>query len=102
MKELNRVKVGKFDIKQSITVEELENNISNKDFINEHFISIEMAFEEKKSVIIPFNRLKHFLNGVKLSFELEDNLYKIYDEKNNFIGIGSIKNNLLKREIILD
>lgn len=102
MKELNRVKVGKFDIKQSITVEELENNISNKDFINEHFISIERAFEEKKSVIIPFNRLKHFLNGVKLSFKLEDNLYKIYDEKNNFIGIGSIKNNLLKREIILD
>ena len=100
--KLNTVKVGKFDIKQSITVEELENNISNKDFINEHFISIERAFEEKKSVIIPFNRLKHFLNGVKLSFKLEDNLYKIYDEENNFIGIGSVKNNFLKREIILD
>lgn len=102
MKELNRIKVGKFDINKSITVEELENNISNESFTKEHFISIEKAFEDKESIVIPLNRLKHFLNGVKLSFELEDNLYKIYDEKNNFIGIGSVKNNLLKREIILD
>lgn len=102
MKELNRVRVGKFDIEQSITVEELENNICKKALINEHFISIEKAFEDKKSVIIANNRLKHFLNGVKLSFNLEDGLYKIYDEKNNFIGIGSAKNNFLKREIILD
>lgn len=102
MKELNRIKVGKFDAEQSITVEELENNISNEDFINEHFISIEKAFAEEKSVTIGENRLKHFLNGVKLSFDLEDGLSKIYDEKNNFIGIGSVKNKLLKREIILD
>lgn len=102
MKELKRVRVGKFDIEQAITIEELENNISNKEFINEHFISIERAFEEKKAVIIPEQRLKHFLNGVKLSFELQDEVYRIYDEKNKFIGIGSSKNNLLKREIILD
>lgn len=101
MKELNRIKVGKFDIDQSITVEELEKNILNEKFINEHFISIENAFFEKKSVTIAENRLKHFLNGVKLSFDLEDGLYKIYDERNNFIGIGSLKNHLLKREIIL-
>lgn len=101
MKELNRIKVGKFDIDQAITVEELEKNILNEKFINEHFISIENAFFEKKSVTIAENRLKHFLNGVKLSFDLEDGLYKIYDERNNFIGIGSLKNHLLKREIIL-
>lgn len=101
MKELNRIKVGKFDIEQAITVEELEKNILNEKFINEHFISIENAFFEKKSVTIAENRLKHFLNGVKLSFDLEDGLYKIYDERNNFIGIGSLKNHLLKREIIL-
>ena len=102
MKELNRIKVGKFDIEQSITIEELESNISNEDYINEHFISIEKAFVDEKSVTIREKRLKHFLNGVKLSFDLEDGLYKIYDERNNFIGIGSAKNKLLKREIILD
>lgn len=101
MKELNRVKVGKFEIEQAITIEELENNISNQEFLQQHFISIEKAFEDKKSIKIEEKRLKHFLNGVKLSFNLKDDLYKIYDEKNNFIGIGSVENNLLKREIIL-
>ena len=102
MKELNRVKVGKFDIEQSITVEELENNISNEEFMCEHFVSIEKAFEDKKHIKIPEYRLKHFINGVKLSFDLEDGLYKIYDEKDKFIGIGMVKNNLLKREMVLD
>lgn len=102
MKELNRIKVGKFDINQAITVEELEANISNKAYLNEHFISIEKAFSDQKSVNITENRLKYFINGVKLSFDLEDGIYKIYNEKNTFIGIGSIKNKLIKREIILD
>ena len=102
MKNLNRIRVGKFDIEQAITVEQLEKNISNVAFINEHFISIEKVFEDRKSITITSNRLKHFLNGVKLSFNLEDGLYKIYDEKNNFLGIGRIKDKLLKREIVLD
>lgn len=101
MKELNRIKVGKFDIDQAITVEELEKNILNKDFLEKHFILIEKAFLEKDAITIEESRLKHFLNGVKISFNLEDGLYRIYDEKNNFIGIGSLKNHLLKREIIL-
>ena len=102
MKELNRIKVGKFDIEHAITVEELESNISNVNFMKEHFISIEKAFEDKNNIKIVENRLKHFLNGVKLSFDLEDGLYKIYGERNKFIGIGNIKNKLLKREIILE
>ena len=102
MKELNRIKVGKFDIVDAITVEELEENIISENFINKHFISIEKAFSEKDSITVADNRLKHLINGVKLSFDLKDNLYRIYDEKNNFIGIGSVKNHFLKREIILD
>ena len=102
MKELNRIKVGKFGIEQAITIEEFENNISNENFMQAQVISIEKAFEDKNSIVVAENRLKHFLNGVKLSFELEDELYRIYDDKNNFIGIGSIKNQFLKREIILE
>ena len=64
MKELNRVRVGKFDIDQAITVEELENNISNTNFMKEKFISIEKAFQNKKSIAIEENRLKYFFNGV--------------------------------------
>lgn len=102
MKELKRIKVGKFDIQQAITIEEIEENIENKEFFNEHFISIEKAFKEKEAITISEKRIKHFINGVKLSYDLKDELYRVYDEEKNFIGIGVVKNNLLKREIVID
>lgn len=102
MKNLNRTKVGRFDISNSITVEELEANFESQTFMNEHFITIEKLFEDKEAITIPENRLKHFINGVKLTFKLEDGLYRIYNEENKFIGVGSVQNNLLKREIVIE
>lgn len=102
MKNLNRIKVGRFDISDSITLDELEEKFESETFMNEHFITIEKLFEDKKAITIQENRLKHFVNGVKLTFKLEDDLYRIYNDKNEFIGIGSCQNNLLKREIIID
>ena len=55
-----------------------------------------------EAITVTYSRLKHLKNGVKLSFDLKDNLYRVYNEEKEFIGIGSVKNNLLKREIILD
>ena len=101
MKELNRIKVGRLEISEAITVEELEENISNKEFLIKHLITVERIFREAQDITVKENRLKHLLNGVKLSFDLEDGLYKIYDEKREFIGIGTIKNKFLKREIII-
>lgn len=102
MKELKRTKVGKFDINDSITTEELEQNIENSEFINEHFITIENYFEDKQSIQLNERKLSLFLNGVKLTYDLTDDMYKIYDNNNKFVGIGSVKNNLLKREIIVE
>lgn len=101
MKELNRIKVGEFSIEQSVTIQELEENLTNKNFMNEHFISVEKLFSKKQEIIINEQRIKHFLNGVKLTYKLQDELYRIYDENKKFIGIGSVKNDLLKREIII-
>lgn len=101
MKNLNRVKVGNFSIDEAITIEELERNYQNNDFIIKHFLTIEDLFIKNPSIVINNQRMKHFLNGVKLSYKLSDNIYRIYDEQNKFIGIGSLKNELLKREIIL-
>lgn len=106
MKELNRTKVGIFQIIDSITVEELEKQKDNVDFLQEHLISIEELFiklnGENSKITLNSKQLKLFLNGVKLTNEKKDGVYRIYDEKNSFIGIGSIKNNLLKREIIVE
>ena len=102
MQELERSRVGKFDIKDSITIEELEQNIEDSQFINQHFITIENYFKDKESIKLNEKKLSLFLNGVKLTHNLTDDMYKIYDENNKFVGIGSVKNNLLKREIIVE
>ena len=46
----------------------------------------------------PFIEL--FLNGVQLTHDLEDEVYRIYNN-NNFIGLGIVKNKLLKRDIVI-
>lgn len=104
MKELNRVKVGIFDIKNSIKIEELDNNKDNEDFLKRNLISIEELFiklyGENNTIFLSDGKLNLFLNGVKLKYSLKNGDYRIYNEKNEFIGIGSIQNSKLKREII--
>lgn len=91
MKELQRTKVDKFDIANSVKLENLsENNI----------ISIEQIFKSYPSINLNDRKLELFLNGVQLTFELEDAIYRVYN-KENFIGLGVVKNKLLKRDIII-
>lgn len=102
MKDLQRTRVGEFDIKDSITIEQLAQNVKDEEYIKKHFITIENFFENKKTIELSEKKLSLFLNGVKLSYNLSDDMYKIYNKNGNFIGIGSVKNNLLKREIIVE
>ena len=94
MKELNRTKVGEFSINDSITIEQLENGNYN------NFITVEDYFKNYENINLNEKKLQLFLNGVQLTCNLEDGIYRIYFD-NEFIGIGTIKNNLLKRDIIL-
>ena len=105
MKELNRTKVGIFNIKDSIYLEDLDKNKNNKEYIANHVISIEQVFIQiygmDRKIQLPNKKLELFLNGVKFTVRVEDGLYRIYDEKNKFIGIGSVENNLLIRKIVV-
>lgn len=96
MKELKRIQVGEFNIKDSITIEELE----NQEIVSNKFITIEKYFNDYEKIVLNERKLQLFLNGVQLTYELKDGIYKIYKE-NEFIGIGTVKNKLLKRDIIL-
>lgn len=100
MEELERLKVGNFDIEDSITIEQLEENKENKEFFNKHFITFEKHFANNKKIDLNDKKLSLFLNGVKLSFNIEDGIYNIYNN-NKFIGVGTVKKQLLKRDIIL-
>lgn len=94
MKELKRIKVGEFNIENSVTIEEIENE-------NYNIIAIEDFFKEKPKLILDNKKMQLFLNGVQLTYNLKDDLYKIYNQNNEFIGTGTIRNKLLKRDIIL-
>lgn len=95
MKELQRTSVDKFKIEDSINLEEL-----SKDEAQKRIITIENIFKEKEKVYLNGKGVELFLNGVQLTRELEDGVYRVYNN-NNFIGLGIIKNKLLKRDIVI-
>ena len=96
MKELQRTKVGNFTIEQSVLLEDL-----TKETIKEHIITIEKLFKDLENIELNERKLQLFFNGVKLSFDLKDGIYKIYNNQ-QFIGIGVVKDKLLKRDIVIN
>ena len=107
MKSLKRTQVGNFKIDNSITIEELKNLIENNenididDILKNKIITVEEIFEKFQSINLDEKKLELFLNGVMLTQNLDEGVYKIYNKNGEFIGTGTIKNKLLKRDIIL-
>lgn len=114
MSELNRLRVGQFDICNAITIEQLEQKIKEKnenfqennngqmqntEFINKNIITMQQFFEKYPIINLPEEKLKLFLNGVQLTYKKPDDIYQI-QVNNQIIGVGILKNNLLKRDII--
>ena len=96
MKDLKRLKVGEFSIENSITI----NEKTTKKDIEEKMITIEELFKNKEKIELDTKKLILFLNGIKLNYNNKDEVYRIYSS-NKFIGLGTIKNNILKRDIII-
>lgn len=98
MQNLLRIEVGEFNIKDSITLTmEDKTDLEN---IEKNIITIEKIFSKHPKVNIEQSKIKYFLNGVKITQNLEDGIYRIYTN-NKFIGTGTIKEKLLKRDIII-
>lgn len=97
MKELRRTRVGEFAIETTITIDTLKNEPEKLENL---IIPIEKFFEEKEKLQLSNKELQLFLNGVKLAKSNEDNLYRIYNN-NQFIGLGIVENNRLKRDVII-
>lgn len=100
MLNLNRIKVGDFSIDNSITLEELTKNFESKKGLDGKIITIEDFFKTCYDIHLFDRKLDLFLNGVNLTQNRQDGVYRIYN-KEVFIGTGTISNNLLKRDIIL-
>ena len=92
MESLLRTRVDKFLLDESYTLEDIEKG-------NFKLIGMKEIFKEYSNIQLNSRKLELFLNGVNLSFELEDGLYNIYNGE-NYIGLGTVKNKLLKRDVI--
>ena len=95
MKNLKRLQVGEFNIKDAVYIDDI--NLEN---VDEHLITLEELLKRTESISLNEKKLKLFLNGVQLTCNNNDGLYKIY-VANKFIGTGTIKKGLLKRDIII-
>lgn len=94
MSNLTRTEVDDFNIKNAYTLDDIKNKRA-LDLIN-----IEDVFKTKPSIKLDERKTGLFLNGVQLTYNEEDNIYRVYNES-EFLGLGIIKNNLLKRDVII-
>lgn len=90
MKELQRTEVDKFNIKNSILLEKLT---------EENIISVEELCEKYERIDLNDRKLELFLNGVMLTINVENGLYRVYNNQ-KFIGLGIVKNELIKRDVV--
>ena len=100
MKSLIRTKVDKFEIKDAITFEELELNKTDDKWLNIHSYTMEEVFSDLPKIDLNTRKKELFLNGVMLTFREKAGIYNIYNE-GKYLGTGIIRNELLKRDIIL-
>ena len=96
MSSLNREKVGEFEISQAIKVDEIKEN-----FNLNNLISIEKFFQDKNKIKLSPRSFIAFINGVKLLDDNEEGIYRIYNANNEFVGIGTVKKGILKRDIVI-
>ncbi len=92
MLSINRTKCGDFNLKDAYKIEDIKNN---------HFkiISLDSVFDYTKIQLSENQSLK-LLNGMNIEINLNDGLYKVY-QNNTFLGIGEIRQNHLKLKLRL-
>ena len=90
MTELNRAKTSVFSQENSININDLtEENIDN------YIVTMEEALNKYEAITVHGKYVKLLVNGVRVADNrftkdkiINDRLYRVYDENNNFIGLG--------------
>ncbi|WP_050607203.1 tRNA pseudouridine(55) synthase TruB [Clostridium niameyense] len=91
MWNLQRIETSHFNIKQSISIDDL-----SEDNIGDYLIPIDKALDQYEAIYVDNRLSKPLLNGVtlkdrKLLQKLqEDKIYRTYIDNGNFVGLGSM------------
>ena len=90
MTQLNRAKTSVFWQEKSININEL-----TKENINDYILSMEEALEKYDKIVVNKKYVKLLVNGVRVADGrftkdkvINNKLYRVYDDENNFIGLG--------------
>ena len=97
MVELIRLKNGNFDIKDSIPLYDFLK--LNFEEMKKKIITIDDYYADLKRINMDEIEYTKFVNGVKLEYNEQDKLVKVY-ENNKYKGLGQIKDGILKRYLI--
>ena len=97
MVDLIRLKNGNFDIKDSIPLYEFLK--LNFEEMKKRIISIDDYYSDLKRINMDKEEYTKFFNGVKLEYNEQDKIVKVY-ENNKYKGLGQIKDGVLKRYLI--
>ena len=91
MTELNRAKTSVFSQEESININDL-----TKENINQYILSMEKALEKYDKIIVHGKYVNLLINGVRVGDNrftknkvINEKLYRVYDEENNFIALGN-------------
>ena len=103
MTELNRSKTSVFSQEKSININDLtEGNIGN------YIVTMEEALSKYEAITVHGKYVKLLINGVRVADNrftkdkiINNRLYRVYDENNNFIGLGERNNAGFKIEKLL-
>jgi len=90
MKSLIRLTQHSFDVENALTIKKISTS---------HLIKIDDAFNEYKKITLNKEDLKIFKNGGRVNINSKPiDILRIYDQSNDFVGIGSILDNYLKHK----
>lgn len=103
MTQLNRAKTSVFSQEKSININEL-----TKENINDYILSMEEALEKYDKIVVNKKYVKLLVNGVRVADGrftkdkvINNKLYRVYDDENNFIGLGERNDAWFKIEKLL-
>ena len=90
MKSLIRLTQHSFDVENALTIKKISTS---------NLIKIDDAFNEYKKITLNKEDLKIFKNGGRVNINSKPiDILRIYDQSNDFVGIGSILDNHLKHK----
>lgn len=91
MQDILRTKCGSFDIKESFTIEDIEQG-------KYKILPLDTVFDYEKLVTCVADKL---LNGQLVNTSYQPGIYRVYSDSKLFLGIGKVKNGKLKLDMRL-